>query len=160
MVIGLGNPLMGDDGVGLAALRLLETAWSFEPAVELLDGGTWGMNLLHVIESAERVVLLDAIDRGDAPGAVVVLERDDLPRFFGVKVSPHQVDIKEVLAVAELRDTLPESIVAIGLQPARIALGAALSDGLRHQLPALVDEVVARLEAWGHRSARAVPVSP
>jgi hydrogenase maturation protease len=105
-------------------------------------------------------VLLDAIDQGAAPGAVVVLERDALPRFFGLKVSPHQVDLKEVLAVAELRGTLPERIVAIGLQPARIALGTALSDGLEHQLPALVDEVVARLEAWGHRSARAVPVSP
>jgi hydrogenase maturation protease len=160
IVIGLGNPLMTDDGVGLAALHLLETAWSFDPEVQFLDGGTWGMNLLHPIESAQRVVLLDAIDQGAAPGAVVVLERDALPRFFGLKVSPHQVDLKEVLAVAELRGTLPERIVAIGLQPARIALGTALSDGLEHQLPALVDEVVARLEAWGHRSARAVPVSP
>src|SRR5690348_18483909 len=61
VVIGLGNPLMGDDGLGLAALARLEQEWQLPPEVELLDGGTWGMNLLPVIEDAQRVLLIDAI---------------------------------------------------------------------------------------------------
>ena len=83
VVIGLGNPLMTDDGVGLAALERLACHWQFSPPVELVDGGTWGLNLLPVIESAGRVLLLDAIDVGAAPGAHVTLPRAELPRLRG-----------------------------------------------------------------------------
>ena len=73
LVIGLGNPIMADDGVGLAALDRLRESWSLPPSVRLVDGGTWGMNLLPLIEDAAEVLLLDAIDRGGPPGALVVL---------------------------------------------------------------------------------------
>ena len=69
LVIGVGSPLMGDDGLGLAALEALRAGWTFEPALELMDGGTWGMNLLPFIESSSRVVILDAIRAGGEPGS-------------------------------------------------------------------------------------------
>ena len=69
VVIGLGNPLMGDDGLGLAALARLSEDWTVPPEVELVDGGTWGMNLLPLIEDAGRLILIDAINVGAAPGA-------------------------------------------------------------------------------------------
>lgn len=149
-VVGLGNPLMGDDGLGLVALHELRERWRFTPPVELVDGGTWGMNLLPLVESAERILFLDAITLGAAPGALIVLERDELPRFFGMKLSPHQVDLKEVLAVAELRGTLPRDVAAIGLQPAHVGMSTQLTDVLRVGLPDLIDAVVERLGQWGH----------
>lgn len=156
VVIGVGNPLMGDDGAGLAALDALR-GWSFEPAVDLLDGGTWGMNLLPFIEDAERLLILDAIDRGSAAGEVVVLEREALPRFFATKLSPHQIDLREVFALAELRGTLPAETVAMGVQPGRVEPGVALSPAVQAGLQALLATAVGRLERWGHR-ARSAPV--
>lgn len=149
VVIGLGNPLMADDGVGLAALERLRAA-GVPDDVELVDGGTWGMNLLPVIESAARLLLIDAIDAGGAPGTLHVLERARIPRYLATKISPHQVDLRDVLALAELRRTLPDETVAIGLQPARVEMSCELSDAVRVRVDDLVAAVTRRLAAWGH----------
>ena len=153
VVIGVGSPLMGDDGVGLHALSLLRQV-EFEPHVEMLDGGTWGMNLLPFIESAERVLVLDAIDAGRKPGEVVALEGDAIPRFLSTKLSPHQIDLREVLALAELRGTLPE-LVAVGLQPGRVEMSPDLGEEVERGLPAVVEEAIRRLAEWGHARAEA-----
>ena len=157
VVIGLGNPLLADDGIGLAALARLREEWSLSPDVELLDGGTWGMMLLPAVEDADRLLLLDAIDVGDEPGETVVLERDDLPLFLDGKISTHQVGIREVLALASLRGTLPEETVAVGLQPAELATETALSPEAVAGLDDLVVRAVDRLRSWGvgaeHRPA-------
>src|SRR4029453_15532873 len=94
VIIGLGNPLMADDGIGLAILGRLQAHWSFPPNVMFVDGGTWGMNLLPTIESAREVFFLDAVDVGEAPGTPVRLERERIPRWLGHKLSPHQIDLK------------------------------------------------------------------
>jgi hydrogenase maturation protease len=151
VVIGLGNPIMGDDGLGLAALERLRDGWDIPAGVELVDGGTWGMNLLPIIEDAEKVLLIDAIDTGAAPGTETVLVRERLPRYLSTKISPHQVDLRDVLALAELRGTLPEHTTAIGLQPERVEMANELSEVLRCRLDDLVHSVVRELDAWGHR---------
>lgn len=152
VVIGLGNPLMGDDGLGLAALALLRNHWIFDPPVVLVDGGTWGLNLLPTIEDAGRVLLLDAINVGAAPGAPVLLQRADLPRVLATKLSPHQIDLREVLALAEWRGTLPETILAMGLQPASVEMRTTLSAPLVAGLPGMVDRALAQLATWGHQA--------
>lgn len=149
LIIGLGNPIMGDDGLGLAALEQLRRGWALPDGVELVDGGTWGMRLLPLIEEAEAVLLLDAIDAGRAPGALVELEGDELPRMFGHKLSPHQIDLREVLAVGELRGTIPRRLAAVGIQPARVEMGAKLSPEAAGGLDRMVAAAAARLGAWG-----------
>jgi len=152
VVIGLGNPIMGDDGLGLAALeRLREYALSAE--VELVDGGTWGMNLLPVIEDADELILIDAIDTGAAPGTAVRLEHAQLPRYLATKISPHQVDLRDVLALAELRGTLPPDTVALGLQPASIELRNALSEVLRGRVNLLAASVAQELARRGYAAS-------
>jgi hydrogenase maturation protease len=158
IVIGLGNPLMTDDGVGLAALERLETDWQFDPPIEFVDGGTWGLNLLPAIESAGRVLLLDAIDLNMPPGTLVTLERAELPRLLQLKVSPHQIAVSEVLALAELRGSLPADTVAIGLQPDRVELGTELSAVCAHALYRMVGAALTRLQDWGHWSWPSVAV--
>jgi hydrogenase maturation protease len=152
-VIGLGSPLMGDDGLGLVALSVLREQWTFDPPVELVDGGTWGMNLLPIIESAGRLLLMDAIDIGAEPGRCIVLEREQLPKFLSTKISPHQVDLQDVLSLAEFRGTLPRDTVAIGLQPELVHMAVDLSPHIHRRIPVLIARVLERLEAWGH-SAR------
>lgn len=141
---------MGDDGVGLAALALLQESWAVPAEVVLVDGGTWGMNLLPVIEDAGRVLLLDAIDADGPPGTLVRIPRERLPRYLSTKISPHQVDLRDVLALAELRRTLPDDTIAIGLQAARVEFGESLSPAVRAGLNLLVEAVVEELEARGH----------
>jgi hydrogenase maturation protease len=150
VVIGVGNPLMGDDGLGIAALERLRNGWHFEPHLDLLDGGTWGLNLLPHVERAQRVLFIDAINADAEPGALVELEREDIPRFLARKLSPHQIDVKEVLALAELRGTLPRELVAIGLQPESVEMRASLSPVLESRVGDLVARVIDRLDGWGY----------
>jgi hydrogenase maturation protease len=143
---------MGDDGLGLQILGRLREGWRFHPSPSLVDGGTWGMNLLHEIEDAGRVLLIDAIQAGERPGTTIVLGRHELPRFFAMKLSPHQIDLKEVLAVAELRGTLPAETVAMGLQPERVELSVELTAVVQDGIPSLLARIIEQLEAWGHRA--------
>ncbi|HJQ65983.1 MAG TPA: HyaD/HybD family hydrogenase maturation endopeptidase [Gemmatimonadales bacterium] len=157
-VIGVGNALMSDDGLGLVALETLRAEWDVPATVELVDGGTWGLNLLPVIEAADQVLLIDAIDRGAVPGSLHVLERDHVPRYLSTKLSPHQVDLRDVFALAELRGTLPRELVALGLQPARIEMSCTLSDPVQARMGDLVVAVTRRLADWGHApQPRATP---
>jgi hydrogenase maturation protease len=154
VVIGLGNALMADDGAGLAALERLRLH-PLASGVELVDGGTWGLNLLPVIEGADRVLLLDAVNAGAPPGTIIQLEGASIPRFLETKVSPHQVDLRDVLALAELRGTCPHETVVIGVQPARVEMAAALTPTVERQIGALVAAALARLESWGEVPAGA-----
>ena len=157
VVLGLGNPLMADDGIGIAALERLE-ARGTGSGVDLVDGGTWGMSLLPVIENAGKLLVLDAITCDREPGTLIVLERNEIPRYLSTKVSPHQVALHDLLALAELRGRLPEHTVAIGLQPARVEMSPdGLSAPVLAQMDLLVDAVMERLAAW--RSLSQSPVT-
>ena len=149
VVIGLGNPLMGDDGAGLAALEVLRDEW-FLDGVELVDGGTWGMSLLPVIEDSDRIIFVDAIVAGGRAGDIAELERDRLPIYFTRALSPHQTDLRDVLAAAELRGTLPSESVAIGVEPDVVVLRTELSAVVQGSIAPLVAAVVDRLRRWGH----------
>jgi len=149
LVLGLGNPLMGDDGFGLVVLERLRDEWEVPPEVDLVDGGTWGMNLLPLIEDASEVVLIDAIRTGQPPGSAVELERESLPRYLAHKLSPHQIDLKEVLALAELRGTLPIRTVAIGAEPHTVALSTELTAALGDAVDEVARRVIDRLASWG-----------
>jgi len=142
--------LMGDDGLGLTVLERLRGAWELPPDVLAVDGGTWGMNLLPLIESADDVIILDAIDSGAPSGTVTVLEGHDLPRYFAHKLSPHQIDLREVLALTELRGTLPTRLAAIGVQPDQVEMTTRLSESVGRAVTRVVELVVERLERSGH----------
>ena len=145
LVIGLGNPLMRDDGIGLEALRRFRGGSPVPAGVELVDGGTWGMNLLPLIETARAVLFLDAIRLGSTPGTVHELEGDAVPRRLAHKLSPHQIDLGEVLAIAMLRGTLPPWLFALGIEPAVVEMGTALSPQVESAMPLLLARAAARL---------------
>jgi hydrogenase maturation protease len=157
LVIGLGNPLMGDDGFGLAVLERLRARWRVPEAVTLVDGGTWGLQLLPGIEGAERLLLVDAIDVGESAGSPVRLERAELPRYFALKVSPHQVDLCDVLALAELRGALPDEVVAVGVQPGDVSLRLSLSPAVEAHVDRAVGAVLRELARWGSRCEPILP---
>ena len=155
VVLGVGSPLMGDDGIGVAVVEMLRERWDGDDGLALLDGGTWGMQVLPAIEDAERLLIVDAIQAGARPGTVVRLDGEEIPRHLRMKMSPHQIELGEVLAVAELRGHFPGQAVALGIQPARIELHEGFSDVVDASLPALIGAIEAQLTAWGHRATTA-----
>lgn len=154
LVVGVGNPLMTDDGVGLAALDRLRAEQGLGPGVELVDGGLWVLSLLPQVEDASGLLLLDAIDAGRPPGTVIELEGHEIPRFLGTRLSPHQMGVRDLLALCALRGTLPERTAAFGIQPAAVELGTTLSPEAEGSLGELVARVVCRLAQWGATAAR------
>jgi hydrogenase maturation protease len=152
LVIGLGNPLMGDDGIGLVVLEQL-AAQTFAPPVEFVDGGTWGLALLPDVERAGALLLLDAVHGSGEPGTVYVLDAQDIPRFLAAKVSPHQVDVRELLALAELRGALPSELRVVGVEPTAVDYGDGLSPAVSAAVERMVSAAYDVLAGWGHTRA-------
>jgi hydrogenase maturation protease len=153
VVLGAGSPLMGDDGLGIEVLETLSRKWVETPSLRFLDGGIWGMRLLPHIEDADRLLVIDAVRAGAEPGTLVRLEREEIPRHLRTKISPHQIDLSEVFAVAELRGTFPSEAVVLGIEPAQIDAYMEISAEVMATVPSLVAAVERQLEAWGHALA-------
>jgi hydrogenase maturation protease len=150
LVLGLGNPVMADDGAGLAAMARLQAGWAWGKGVVFEDGGTWGMRLLPLLQDHDRVLFLDAIDGGRAPGALIRLDGDAIPRGIGLgKVSPHQVDLQDILAAAMLTGRLPREMIALGVQPELVEMRVGLSPAVEAGLDGLVAAAIEALSAWG-----------
>jgi hydrogenase maturation protease len=148
-VLGVGNLLFADEGVGVHAVRLLARRHAEDmPGVEFLDGGTLGLNLLRYIEESNALLLLDAVDIGAAPGTVTAIAGEDLPRFAGIKLSEHQVTVQEVLGLARIRGRLPERLALVGMQPASLAPDDLLSPVAAAALPEMLERAEGVLDQW------------
>jgi len=150
VVLGAGSPLMGDDGLGIEVLDRLSRKWVETPDLRFLDGGIWGMRLLPHIEDAGRLLVIDAVRSGATPGTLVRLERNEIPRHLRTKISPHQIDLSEVFAVAELRGTFPAEAVVLGIEPLQIEAYMEIAPEVLATVPRLLDAVERQLRAWGH----------
>ena len=151
VVLGLGNLIERDDGFGVRVAQALEAELGRElsqAGIELVDGGTLGLNLLPLVEDCSHLLVLDAVEAGAAPGALVELTKEQIPLFGGIKLSQHQVTFQEVLALAGLRGNLPERVHLIGVQPAVISSGLELSEAVEAQVPAAVERAVEVLREW------------
>lgn len=142
LVLGLGNPLRGDDGAGCRVVEELARR-ELPPGIELLDGGAIGLGLLDLLEGWERVILVDAADMGQRPGEFVRFTPDDVRLAFTPdSFSFHHAGLSEVLALADaLGRPLPEMVI-FGIQPQKIGWGEGLSLAVETALPALIDAVI------------------
>lgn len=147
VVLGVGNVLLGDDGVGVHVVRALERLAQrglveLPPGTRLVDGGTLGLDLLPLVSSARALVLVDAVDRGHAPGAVEVLPGDALTRASAVGISPQRAGVGDLLAARSVAGGLPKAIALVGVQVGEIGIGSGLTGSVRAAVPAAVDAVI------------------
>lgn len=147
-ILGIGNTLYSDEGVGIHALPLLEEVFADDENVELVEGSTDGIKLLGPVEEADFLIVIDAINAGLEGGSLIALYDDEIPAYYGIKMSIHQVTFQEVLFAAKLRESYPKKIVMIGVQPESLELGVELSEKVRSRLPQLVERVKAEVDAW------------
>jgi hydrogenase maturation protease len=148
LVLGIGNLVMGDDGAGVRVVQELQKRYSFPPHVEIMDGGTLGLDLLPKLEGIGRLLVVDAVETGGEAGTVVRLLGEELPIALQTKVSPHQMGLKDLLAVAELMGHSPREMVLVGIQPASIGMDAELSPLVAAKLEEMIANVVTKLGEW------------
>jgi len=164
LVLGLGNVLLRDEGVGIHLLRELERRAasgdvSLPAGTRLVDGGTMGLDLLPLLAGARAVLLLDALDLRLAPGTVAVLRGDALRAGVDGTRVVQRAGVGDLLAAARLAGVLPAAVALVGVQPAEIAIGLALSAAVRAALPAAVAAALAeldRLDAGAASEARSL----
>lgn len=146
-VLGVGNPIMGDDGIGLELLARLG-ARRTDPRIEYLDGGTAGMELIPVVQDASRLLILDAVASTLPPGTPLRLGGDQLPRLLASRLSPHQVSLLDVLTAARLLGTEPDAVEVVGVVPAVVELRLGLTPAVAAGLDAAVDLADQVLGSW------------
>jgi hydrogenase maturation protease len=157
LVLGIGNVLWADEGFGVRAVEALHRRWEMPPNVSVVDGGTQGVYLLEHVCSAQRVVVLDAIDFGFAPGTLHVFRDGEVPEGSATAISLHQATFQELLSLARVRDRFPARITLIGVEPAVLDdLGGSLSAPVRARLDEAVELAVAELRSWGVEPVRRV----
>ena len=150
IVLGLGNILYGDEGFGVRVAERLYTRYAFPDNVEIVDAGTQGHPLLAFVERSTHLLLLDAVDFGLPPGTVVQRDSSGIPAYLSAhKMSLHQNSFSEVLALAELKNCLPQEIRLLGVQPLDMTYGHTLSPLILSRLDALVELALEQLRVWG-----------
>jgi hydrogenase maturation protease len=154
LVLGLGNVLLEDDGVGAAAVTLLLERYTPPAGVRVFDGGTLGLSLLPYIQSADALILVDAIRADAQPGTLVRLTGDDVAPAVATRLSPHQVGVADLLDGARWLDHYPRRVALLGLVPESMELAVGLSLNVRPALPALVEAVVDEARAFGYVFSR------
>jgi hydrogenase maturation protease len=149
LVLGVGNVLLRDEGIGVRAVEVLQRRFLFSSDVEVLDGGTSGIELLTHIRERDCLIIIDAIKSGNAPGTVLRVEGEDVPARFRTRISPHQLGISDLLAAATLTDEMPKRLVLFGIEPKNIDTGLELSEEVRGGLDRLIEVVNNELLSLG-----------
>ncbi|HEY7368450.1 MAG TPA: HyaD/HybD family hydrogenase maturation endopeptidase [Thermoanaerobaculia bacterium] len=151
LILGLGNVLCADDGVGVTAVTRLLESWEPPEGVRVMDGGTLGLALLPYLQDARRVLIVDAVRADAPPGSPVRLEGDEVAPAVAARLSPHQVGVADLLDGARWLGTYPEVVVLLGVVPATIELGLARTPAVEAAIPDLVSRVLAEAALFGFR---------
>jgi hydrogenase maturation protease len=143
LVLGLGNILLGDDGVGPALIQqLLYENRRWKDWTEFLDGGTQGLALLGHLSGREAIIIVDALAMGAPPGTTRVL---NMPEVFQMGVhgaaTSHESNAGELLAMANILDELPDRVFVVGIEPQNIATSYGLSESVRNALPVAARQI-------------------
>ncbi|MGY6037376.1 HyaD/HybD family hydrogenase maturation endopeptidase [Aeromonas sp. AE23HZ002T15] len=134
LILGVGNLLLSDEAVGVRIVEALEREYRFAPGIELLDGGTAGMELLEAMASRDHIIVADAVLSSNPPGTVVTLQDEEIPALFGRKISPHQLGLADVLSALQLTGESPRRLTLVGVEPLslepRIGLTPVVAAGM------------------------------
>lgn len=153
LILGVGNPLLGDDAVGVLAVQQLEARPDLPAGVAVVDGGTQGIGLIPLFEAYRRVILVDAVQMGLPVGTIRRFTWQETRLIDHARpLSLHQSDLTDALTLAEALDCLPEELVIYGVQPQNTDWDQPLSSAVKHALPALVDALLNEVGSKKHGS--------
>jgi len=150
VVLGIGNTILTDEAAGVRAVEALEQAYKIPPTVQVIDGGTSGMEMIEDLSNLDFLIVIDVVKTGAAPGTLVKIAGNQIPVFFRNKLSPHQIGLPDVLASLELLDAIPKEIVVLGVEPISLELGMEMTPTVAEKVPQLVEMAVSELVSRGY----------
>lgn len=142
LILGVGNYLLSDDGVSVHAIERMLTLNQLPAEIQVVDGGTCGLDLLQYLEGVSRLIIIDAVNNRGEPGTLIRLTGDQVPAYLSLKISPHDIGLPDLLATAKLRDLYPQQVVVLGIQPESLAVGVELTPAVAARLDELVQVVI------------------
>jgi hydrogenase maturation protease len=140
---------MSDEGVGVQVIERLSAGYRLSEEVQVLDGGTLGLDLLYYLEGIDNLLIVDAAETHKEAGTMIRLVDDEVPAFLAIKISPHQIGVPDMLAAAKMMDLYPKRLVLWGIQPETITLSLDLSPTLTSKVDVLLGNVINELRTWG-----------
>jgi hydrogenase maturation protease len=149
LVIGMGNVLMQDEGVGVRAVEELENQYIIPAGVKVVDGGTAGMELFEPIRDCEQLIVADAVNTGGAYGTLERIVNDQIPAFFQTKLSNHQLGLSDLLGLLKLKGEMPDHVAIIGMVPHSLEQKLGLTPEAEIGLDAMVEMLVSELDDLG-----------
>jgi hydrogenase maturation protease len=149
VVLGVGNLILADEGVGVRVIEALERDYALPEGVVAIDAGTASMEMLEDLSDLDFLLVVDAIAAGKPPGTLVKLTGDEVPVFFRRNLSPHGIGLSDVLASLEFMRADPKETVILGVQPLSMDLSTELTPEIAARVPELVAQAVAELTARG-----------
>jgi len=151
LVLGVGNILLADEGVGIRVIEKIQERYAFPENVSVVDGGVLGLSLLGVISEADHLIVVDAVRNGREPGSLYRLQGDQVPKRILAKNSLHQVDFLETLTSCQALDKVPETVI-LGVEPLDIEnLSIELTPVVQEEIDALICMVLKELDRLGVR---------
>ncbi len=147
-ILGLGNILMTDEGVGVHTVQEFERRYEVPASVEIIDGGAAGLDLIPFIEGRERVLMVDAVHFDREPGYIDTLENEAIPVRLSTKASMHHLGLMDVLSIVKLSGNYPKEICIIGIQPKSLELGLDMTPEIWDKKEALIRRVAEKLSEW------------
>ena len=145
-IITVGNELMGDDGIGPAVFKALELT-GLPTGVSLIDGGTGGLGVLHLMSDYDRVIIVDCCDFGGKAGNVMVFRPEDVHTKRGqAKFSLHSLDLLELIEFGKQLGKMPKDLVMVGVQPKKVGMGEGLSAPVKKAVSSTVKAVLCVLD--------------
>lgn len=149
VVLGLGNILMQDEGIGVHAANYLEQNYRFSPEVEIVDGGTSGLDLLPFFGSEKSILIIDAVNFDLEPGTIGVLENDAILAQLDPKISLHHLGLSDLISVSELLDLKAKNMTLLGIQPESMELELELTETISGVFDKVIQNALRILEQWG-----------
>ena len=152
LVLGIGNTLLTDEGLGIHLLDYLREHHADQPGVSYLDGGTLSFTLAPDIEDCDNLIVLDAAQFNEAPGTVKLLVGAEMDQFVGHgKRSVHEVGLVDLMTIARLQDRLPRNRALLGIQPAEFGWGNQPGEAVARAIPEAAAQVLNLIHSWTER---------
>ncbi|MCI6099678.1 MAG: HyaD/HybD family hydrogenase maturation endopeptidase [Selenomonas sp.] len=159
-ILGIGNVILRDEGFGVRVAEYLDAHYDFPENVQIVDGGTLGIELTQFVTGTKKLLVIDSINGHAAPGTRFAIRDDDVLAHFQDKISAHEVGIQDVLALLEVTGRKIPTVTVLGAQPYNLEAGVELSEEMKKLVPEVAEEALAELKTWGVEATAKEHVAP
>ncbi|MEG6585855.1 HyaD/HybD family hydrogenase maturation endopeptidase [Dendrosporobacter sp. 1207_IL3150] len=147
-ILGIGNILLKDEGFGVRVIEEMQKTYNFSESIQVLDGGTLGMELLKFLTDTDKLIIVDAVSGTQPAGFIYEFSNEEVKAYFTEKVSMHELGIQDVLSALEIISKPIKEVVVIGTQPLIMDVGLELSPVAASAVEPVIERIINKLSYW------------